>query len=100
MITVLIEQLIYMPTIFSPNGDQFNDVFEVFTSDGHLPIESLEIFDRWGNMIYRQTGSGPFTWDGFSKDKEAPSGVYVVKILWKDLNGDLLSKVSDLTLIR
>ena len=100
LITVLIEQLIYMPTIFSPNGDQFNDVFEVFTSEGHQPIESLEIFDRWGNMIYRQTGSGPFTWDGFSRNKEAPAGVYVVKILWKDFKGDLLSKISDLTLIR
>jgi gliding motility-associated-like protein len=100
LITVLIEQLIYIPTSFSPNGDQINDRFEIFTSEGHQPIESLEIFDRWGNMIYRQTGTGPFIWDGVAKTKEAPSGVYVVKILWKDFDGDQLFKVSDLTLIR
>ena len=100
LITVLIDQKIYIPNIFSPNNDQINDILEIHISSNSYPLESLEIFDRWGNLVHRQIAPGPFTWDGFSHGKEVSSGVYIVKVIWKDEAGDSHMFVSDLTLIR
>lgn len=100
LITVLVDQQIYIPTIFSPNHDQINDVFEVFTSTLSNPILSLEIFDRWGNQLYHQEGIGPFTWNGMSRNKEVSPGVYVIKVMWNDENGNPKVLIRDLTLIR
>jgi gliding motility-associated-like protein len=99
LITVLVDQRIYIPTIFSPNGDQANDVFEVTTSSLSFPIFSIEIYDRWGNNLY-QDSTDPFTWDGISRNKEALPGVYVVRVLWKDEDDNIQAIVKDLTLIR
>ena len=70
----------YVPTSFSPNGDGINDVFRPFpqgTASGFL----LEVYDRWGGLLYRGTdiGSG---WDG--KDlhgAKAETGLYVYRIV-------------------
>ena len=98
-IHVLVEQKIYIPNAFSPNGDQINDLLEIFIS-GAYPVESLEIFDRWGNVLYHQGGSQSLSWDGTTKGKEAAPGVYVVKVVWKDENGDPEIFIRDITLIR
>lgn len=54
---------IYIPNAFSPNGDGVNDLFRPsgnnLSSDGY----SMEIFDRWGQMIFRST-SIDHAWDG------------------------------------
>ena len=100
LITIEYEQHIFIPNIFTPNGDQINDVLEVFTSSLSNPIETVEIFDRWGNMLHRVAGSGPFAWDGSSRGKEVPPGVYVVKVIWKDNDGNSHMIVGDVTLIK
>ena len=49
-IDVLIEDCV-LPTSFTPNGDQNNDVFWV--DFGNLVGEvSLEVFNRWGALVY------------------------------------------------
>lgn len=100
LITVLIEKHFYIPTVFSPNGDQINDVLVVETSDNPIDIRSLEIFDRWGNLVYDQHDSPPFKWDGTFKNKLLMPGVYVLKLVWNDDNGNENIYVKDLTLIR
>jgi gliding motility-associated-like protein len=100
LITVTIERHFYIPTIFSPNGDQINDVLHVETSSNPIDIRSLEIFDRWGNMLYRQLESPPFSWDGKYRNEDVPAGVYVIKLIWKDDLGNDQFYISDLTLIR
>ncbi|MBI5217426.1 MAG: gliding motility-associated C-terminal domain-containing protein [Bacteroidia bacterium] len=50
-----------VPNVITPNDDNLNDIFIYNT-----PCETLlmlEIFDRWGNMIYRQEATHP-NWDG------------------------------------
>ncbi len=68
---------IYVPNIFSPNGDQINDYFSV--SLGGLPVIkkfSASIFDRWGNLIF-QSEDIHFNWDGTYRNSPGQSGVYV-----------------------
>lgn len=100
MITILVEQHFYVPTVFSPNGDQINDQLIVETSANAIQILSLEIFDRWGDLVYVQTGAGPFIWNGTFKNQLMQSGVYIIKMRYKDQNGNDQFYINDVTLIR
>jgi len=60
--------------VFSPNGDQINDYFEVDT-DG-TTIYEFSIFTRAGTRIYHSLSPRIF-WDGNSLDgKELKEGIY------------------------
>jgi gliding motility-associated-like protein len=63
-----------VPNVFTPNGDQVNDYFEV-TTDG-VTVYELTFFTRTGTRIY-YSRSPRIYWDGRSLDgKELPEGVY------------------------
>ena len=62
---------LYIPNVFSPNGDGLNDEFEVFGQDNFLEFSEQIIFDRWGNEVYRGE-----EWDGKFKGKYVNPGVY------------------------
>jgi len=63
-----------VPNVFTPNGDQVNDYFEVPT-DG-LTVYELTIFTRTGTRIFHSR-SPRIYWDGRSLEgKELPEGVY------------------------
>lgn len=99
-ITVTTEQNFYIPTVFSPNNDGINDLLIVETSVNPIDIRSLEIFDRWGNLVYLQNDSPPFRWNGTFKNQPVSPGVYIVKLMWKDENGNDQFYFTDITLIR
>jgi len=40
---------IYIPNVFSPNGDQVNDRFLFQSNTENTMIESMAIYDRWGS---------------------------------------------------
>lgn len=68
---------IFIPNIFTPNNDGFNDEYCI---DGYLDgcdeIE-LTIFNRWGERVFKTTEIGK-CWDGRvdGKQTEHPSGTY------------------------
>lgn len=94
---------IYVPNVFSPNGDQVNDLFFILPSTD-VQINSIEgtIFDRWGNMVY-YSEQMPFTWDGRSKDQPVLPGVYVyvLKVNYQ-LSGEEVVEIlkGDVTVLR
>ena len=69
----------YIPNTFTPNDDNINDVFNVkglgLKAEGYL----LEIFDRWGTLVYstRDINKG---WDGTVKGQKAEDGVYIYSV--------------------
>lgn len=63
----------HIPTAFSPNGDGFNDTFEIFNSKDQ--IVNLKIYNRWGEVIYKSDGYNE-PWNGTYKNEPAPSGSY------------------------
>lgn len=79
------EFALYIPNAFSPlRADGVNDVFMVkgmgFLSDSF----EMQIFDRWGEMIYRTTDVNK-GWDGSVKGGiKAKQDVYVYRIVVKD----------------
>ncbi|MDZ7935917.1 MAG: gliding motility-associated C-terminal domain-containing protein [Emticicia sp.] len=90
---------LYIPTAFSPNGDDKNDTF---TAKGRYIVEfNLEVYDRWGNVIFesRDLDTG---WNGTASDgtTPAPAGNYGFKVYGLDPAGQKFEKVGSVTLIR
>lgn len=79
-----------MPTGFSPNGDGQNDAFVVHGLES-FPNNRMEVYNRWGNLVYDADGymNG---WRGTSDaGAELPDGTYFVILTINDgaikLNG-------------
>jgi gliding motility-associated-like protein len=79
------EVLFYVPNAFTPDGDNFNGVFNPVFMDGFDPRDyTLYIFNRWGQIVFEShdTAEG---WDGrFGLGGDyAQDGVYTWKIIVK-----------------
>ena len=69
------EDLIF-PNAFTPNGDGQNDQFCIVNTIGLENIESMEIYNRWGEKVFK--GSGRNTcWDGTQRGKPVAPDVYI-----------------------
>lgn len=82
-----------LPTAFSPNSDQVNDVF--FISNNYI-IESLhyfDIFDRNGSLIVRYEDPKS-QWDGTWNGKVLTPGTYYYRISYACKNVDYKVKGS------
>ncbi|MEP6792717.1 MAG: gliding motility-associated C-terminal domain-containing protein [Saprospiraceae bacterium] len=103
-IDVYIKHDIYIPNIFSPNGDQVNDLLMINTSRGLKEIEELSVFDRWGNLVFSQLHVQPddssVAWDGRMNGKPLNTGVYAYKLIAVFEDGIRVIKFGDITLIR
>lgn len=62
------------PNTFTPNNDGVNDCF-TFTVKGYIAFESLQIFNRYGTLVYKESAPQD-CWDGTSSGKALPDGVY------------------------
>ncbi len=69
-----------LPNIFSPNGDNLNDVFEPFPYR-YVDKISLSVFNRWGEEVFH-TEDPSIQWDGKHKEsgKFCGDGVYYYAI--------------------
>jgi len=97
---------VFIPNIFSPNFDGFNDYFAPLVGQPNVQaIPSIKVFNRWGGLVYEAENipldnfsSG---WDGTVKNnKEAQTGVYVYLIQVLFLDGDIITYSGDVLLIR
>ncbi len=94
---------IYIPNIFSPDGNGNNDKFLIYSNRAVEIVEELNIFDRWGNLIFSQenfpTNDESFSWDGLFKKKKVDTGVLVYQAKIKFIDGVSLPYSGTLTLI-
>lgn len=73
---------ILVPTGFSPNGDNQNDVLMVHArNDIEMNITSYRIFDRWGEQVFEATDFQPndpvYGWDGTFRGEAVNAGVFI-----------------------
>jgi len=103
--TVMLSEIcpteVFVPNVFSPNDDGFNDYFQILGDD--ILSMHLRIYDRWGNFVY-QTTSQDEPWDGNYRGQESKSGIYVWSLEVEGYleNGDIFNEVrhGDLYLMR
>ena len=99
--TILIdpEYVFTAPNSFSPNGDNINDVFRVYSTV--ITSFSMSIFDRWGNLVF-ESGDVNSYWDGTAKNRKiaAPEDVYIYYIKTTDYNSQEHFYKGRVTLLR
>ena len=88
---------VYVPNIFSPNGDGHNDVLAIQTNCT-LSTFSWQIWDRWGTLVF-STRDPSASWDGRVGQSMAPVGVYVFRMNGLTPNGEVRDQ-GTITLIR
>ncbi len=93
----------FIPNIFSPNGDNINDVFAIqFNAGAEVISVEGDIFDRWGNHVFG-SDQFPFAWDGTFNGEPMNPAVYVYKFTLVYSNGvDVVTEkvTGDVTLVR
>ncbi|HUR31884.1 MAG TPA: gliding motility-associated C-terminal domain-containing protein, partial [Saprospiraceae bacterium] len=103
-IKVLLTSSIYVPTIFSPNGDGVNDLLGPVSDPSITSFEYFQIYSRWGELLYSQTNfipnRGNFGWDGTLKDKPLMPGVFVYRLKAVNKRGNVYTQYGDITLVR
>ncbi len=71
---------LFVPNVFTPNGDGINDVFKLtFASPFEMRIA---IFNRWGELLFESTDCY-FEWNGTYKGSDVQDGTYVYLISGK-----------------
>jgi gliding motility-associated-like protein len=105
---------VFVPTMFTPNNDQKNDLFQVFGNQ----VETLEIkvYNREGKLVYESKDKAEFLgsddfgiktsetqtrgWDGTFEEKPLPKGNYVWYLTGKFKNGVEIKKSGNVLLVR
>jgi gliding motility-associated-like protein len=89
----------YIPNIFSPNGDgeSANNTFMVL-GQGIVNVE-LTVFDRWGEKVFESKDLA-VGWNGEYKGKPMDQGVYVYTAIIEFVNGEVITKKGNVTLVR
>ncbi|MBK6623136.1 MAG: gliding motility-associated C-terminal domain-containing protein [Saprospirales bacterium] len=98
------ESEIYVPNLFTPNFDGINDQVGPMGPEGVGTIVYFRIFDRWGELVFEanDTPLAPASgaWDGAFKGNPLPAGVYAYMLEVRFLNGRIVHKNGDITLLR
>ncbi|MFN7012893.1 MAG: gliding motility-associated C-terminal domain-containing protein [Bacteroidia bacterium] len=89
-------QAIYIPNVFTPNGDGKNDVFEI--KGVRIKNLSCRIYNRWGEELYKWDGIDG-KWDGKYKNTNVSDGVYFYLLDIEWMNGRQETKSGHITLI-
>ena len=71
---------LFIPNVFSPNGDGLNDFFHV----DYVNMETLnvQIYDRWGKYLY-ESNNKDFQWNGTFNGNPLPEGSYYYTVNFK-----------------
>ena len=69
------ETCLIIPNIFSPNGDNINDVWNIGMIDLYPNME-IKIFNRWGELVWKSARGYPDPWDGRSNGTLLPIDSY------------------------
>jgi len=90
-----------IPNIFSPNGDNVNDNFNLISgSSSSVVINNFQVFNRWGELVYDNENSSN-GWDGMHDGKPAPADVYIYKIDYQVLGSPgEINASGEITLLR
>ncbi|MEQ9300229.1 MAG: Ig-like domain-containing protein, partial [Cyclobacteriaceae bacterium] len=70
---------LFLPTLFTPNGDQTNDRF-IIRGGGNVASIQFSIFDRDNNLVFSSdslTDLFQSGWDGTNGGTEQPQGAYI-----------------------
>lgn len=97
-IYVAADELLYIPNAITPNGDGRNDWFMPFGAGWSVDNFEMRIYNRWGQNIFVSNDIN-HAWDGTAQNtgESVPTGVYVWKIWYVDLDGKTQNLIGRVT---
>ena len=60
---------------FTPNGDGFNDQWQIDYLNQYSGLH-IEVFNRWGSLLWKSDAPNISNWDGKHNGKDLPVGTY------------------------
>lgn len=97
-ISVITDKVVFIPNVFTPNNDNANDVWFVYT-----PVPTVyyhvRVFNRWGEKVYDSYNITE-GWDGKYKSDNSPNGIYTYVIDFTFIDGDNRTYKGSLTVLR
>jgi gliding motility-associated-like protein len=95
---------VFIPNAFTPNDDLLNDGFTVYAGTDVKEIASMDIFDRWGNHVFRKNNFAPndpsLGWDGTFKGMSVRQNVFVYYIEIEFTDGKKVLFKGDITVVK
>jgi len=105
-VTVFVNLLrpVYIPNVFSPNGDGLNDFFTVYGGKAAKAIKVFKVFDRWGDNVFEgfniPLNDEPFGWDGVFRGKLMDTGVFAYFAQVEFIDGVVVLFEGDVMILR
>ncbi len=103
-IDILPDPKVYIPNVFSPDGDGIEDRFTAFTNSSVEVITTMIIYNQWGSKVFEKTDFPPNEifegWDGTYSSKEEPTEVFTYYVVLKDTMGEEMEKVGTVQILR
>jgi len=94
---------VYVPTAFTPNGDNINDTFRPYDNGAVTVVLYFQIYDRWGNLIYQAENESLDNltgWDGTLRGQLLDPGSYVYSLQVEFFDGTTGKYAGEVALIR
>jgi gliding motility-associated-like protein len=88
---------IFVPNIFSPNGDGINDILYVHSEC--IKRMDFAVFDRWGNKVFETTNIND-GWNGTYHGKPMEMGTYVWYLNATLYSGKVMNEHGNVAIIR
>ncbi len=104
LITVDKSRDVFIPNVFTPNGDLSNDIFMIYGGPAVTVIRTFNIYDRWGELLFKAENFMPNDpnngWDGAFKNLRMNGGVFVYYAEVEFIDGEVIEYKGDVTLVR
>lgn len=88
-VVVIVQNTLFIPSLFTPNGDGHNDVFRLYGSG--IDVLSFSVFDQHGNRIFHAddiTTGFETGWDGTYNGQPLRNDIYFWTLEGRFSNGD------------
>lgn len=96
----IIKGSLFIPNVFTPNGDNINDQFEVSYTQNYFSHLNMKIYNRWGQQIYETSTPNISWWNGTYMSNLCPDGVYFYILEAKDIINHTKEYHGTVTLLR
>jgi gliding motility-associated-like protein len=95
--TPCIAPYLYIPNIFSPNGDEKND--KLFVQGKGIEEMTFIIYDRWGEKVF-ETNDLIDGWDGSYQGKPMNEAVFVYYVKASLINNEIIERKGNISIVR
>lgn len=104
VVEVSTQRHVYFPSGVFPGSENENEGFLVAGGQDVAEIESLKIYDRWGELMYQaqhfQPDDPAYAWTGTFKGSDVSPGVYTFLAVVRFIDGKSEIFTGDFTIVR